>query len=84
MGTFLEIFFTSLLTFIAGILCVKYQPKPNKKRKFGEPIHVTRREKMKSLYRDNSPRFILMLCIAMILFTCVLYLLDRGYIILKW
>lgn len=83
MGTFFEILITSLITFIAGFLCMRYKPKT--KRKVDQKINqFSRNRSMRTAYRNYSAKFILFLLIGMTFFSGVFYLAERGYIILKW
>lgn len=83
MATFLEIFFTSLVTFIAGYLAVKYRPVSKRRRKFGQPIKPVRKTTLKGVYRNYSAKFIVIF-LGVLFFSGVFYLLENGYIILKW
>lgn len=72
MGTFLEILFTAVITFIAGFLSLKYRPKTKKKLK---------NSKFNSL--KNSRFMLLIMVCTMVSFT-LFYLLGKGYVIVEW
>lgn len=44
----------------------------------------SRNTSLKRAYRDYSPKFILIILLAMTFFSSVFYLAERGIIILKW
>lgn len=72
MGTFLEILFTAVITFIAGFLCVKYRPKPKRRLK---------NSKFNSL---KNSRLMLLILVCVTVSSSVLYLLENGYIMVEW
>ncbi len=83
MATFLEIFFTSLVTLIAGYLSVKYRPVSKRRRRLGQPIKPVQKTTLKGDYRNYSAKFIVVF-LGSLFFSSIFYLLENGYIILKW
>lgn len=83
MATFLEIFFTSLVTFIAGYLSVKYRPVSKRRRRLGQRLKPVQKTTLKGVYRNYSAKFIVIF-LGVLFFSGVFYLLENGYIILKW
>jgi len=49
-----------------------------------QPIRVDKNTSLRRAYRDYSPKFILILLLLMTFFSSVLYLAEKGIIILKW
>ncbi|KIO76299.1 hypothetical protein TH53_15730 [Pedobacter lusitanus] len=91
METFLEFLFTASVTVFAGFLCLKYGPKTKRRArvarlKKAQEIRVAAPHKgavLKEIYRNYSAKFILIL-IGATLFTGVFYLVDIGYVVIKW
>lgn len=81
MGTFLEILFTSVLTFGAGMLCMKYKPKSRKKAVIRKTVTL---KNQTAVSRDYSAKFIVIFLFGALFFTGVLYLTGNGIIVLKW
>ncbi len=84
METFLEIFLTSVITFIAGFLAVRYKPKPKRRPRFGQPLKPKQETTIRSVYRNYSAKFILVFLVGILLFSGIFYLMGNGYIIVKW
>ncbi|WP_158796076.1 hypothetical protein [Pedobacter sp. L105] len=84
METFLEILITAILTFTVGFLCVRYKPN-TKRRQQNFKIH---RPKDKHVAhadsRNHSVKFILLFLMGMIFISSVFYLVQQGYVIIKW
>ncbi|MBB5637624.1 hypothetical protein HDE68_003539 [Pedobacter cryoconitis] len=91
METFLEFLLTASLTVFAGFLCLKHGPKTKKRARidrlklaraggFNQPQKAII---LKENYWNYSAKFILIL-IGASLFTGVFYLVDIGYVIIKW
>jgi len=81
METFLEFLFTALITVLAGFLFLKYKPKTKKRTR------SARQRKSAfgvNFYRNYSGKFILLFLIGMTLFSSVFYLVNVGYVIIKW
>jgi hypothetical protein len=91
METFLEFLFTASVTVIAGFLCLKYGPKTKRKARIArfkqaQAIRLKNPQNsagIREVYRNYSAKFILIL-IGATLFTGVFYLVDIGYVIIKW
>lgn len=49
-----------------------------------QPERLHRNTSLKKVYHDYSPKFILIILLAMTFFSSVFYLAERGVIILKW
>jgi hypothetical protein len=84
MGTFLEILFTALITLLAGVIFLKYRPKPRRRAKGGITDPLKNKHIAEITYFNYSGKYIF-ISLAVILFsTGIFYLAARGYIILKW
>lgn len=91
METFLEFLFTASVTVFAGFLCLKYGPKTKKRTRISRlkkaqetgPKNQLNNSGISTFYRNYSAKFILIL-IGATLFTGVFYLVDIGYVIIKW
>ncbi|MBB6498404.1 hypothetical protein [Pedobacter cryoconitis] len=92
METFLEFLFTAFITVLAGFLILKYKPKTRRRArniKLNRTKEVRLNPQRKSaagndFYRNYSGKFILLFLIGMTLFSSVFYLVNVGYVIIKW
>lgn len=69
MTTFLEILFTAALTFTAGFLFIRYQPK---------------KKVLKFKKKRGDARALLLLLTGISIFSAVSYLVSIGLVIIKW
>ena len=68
-----------------GGLSKERKPLTNQSSKaHANPGQLAKNTGLKKVYRDYSPKFILILLMLMTFFSSVVYLAERGVIILKW